>query len=137
MAANLGSLFLLEIGDNATPTVYSRLGGLRSTGINFNAEFHDVTTKDEVPVRTLLGGGIKSYSISGAGVFVDDAATNSAIGIAHTGAPWKFRVTCPNGDTYAGMWAVKTYKRDGAHDGTEAYDLTLESAGAITFTAGA
>ena len=75
MAVQKGSALLVKVGNAASPEVFATVAGLRDTSISINAETIDVTNKDSARVRTLLAdAGIKSFSISGSGVFTDAAS---------------------------------------------------------------
>ena len=70
MAVQKGSALLVKVGNAASPEVFATVAGLRDTSISINSETIDVTNKDSARVRTLLAdAGIKSFSISGSGVF--------------------------------------------------------------------
>ena len=74
MAVQTGASLLVKVGNGASPEVFTTVAGLRDTSISINQETVDVTNKDSSRVRTLLApGGIKSFTISGSGVFTDSA----------------------------------------------------------------
>lgn len=146
MAAQKGSAMLLKI-ETSTDT-YATVGGLRSTSITMNDEAVDVTNKDSLGARTLLaGGGTQSLSISGSGVFTDDAQeqavrtafyaqANSSDGTsAQTAAFEKFQVFVPDLGTFTGNFMIATMGYSGEFNGEVTYDLTLESSGYIAFAA--
>ncbi|MEC9105099.1 MAG: phage major tail protein, TP901-1 family, partial [Pseudomonadota bacterium] len=72
MAAQNGKDLLIKVdmSDNGT---FQTLEGLRASRISFNAEAVDVTSlESQGGWRELLGGaGVRSASVSGAGVFRD------------------------------------------------------------------
>ena len=74
MAAQNGKDLLIKI-DLTGDGQFETIAGLRATRISFNAETVDVTSlESEGGWRELLAGaGVKSASISGSGVFRDDA----------------------------------------------------------------
>ena len=75
MAAQKGASMLLKVGDGASPESFTTIAGLRSTSITLNDEAVDITNKDSSGNRELLAdGGIHSMSISGSGVFRDQAS---------------------------------------------------------------
>lgn len=136
MAAQKGSEFLLKIGDGGGPETFATVGGFRSNGFSINNETVDVTNKDSSGVRTLLAGaGIQSFSTSGSGVFVDD----TAFGSAHTAATTKtidnWQVVIPGHGTYEGPFQITSLELAGEHNGEVTYSISLESAGAMAFTA--
>lgn len=75
MAIENGSAFLLKVGNGAAPPVYQTVAGLRTTQLSVNGEAVNVTTKDSGGWRALLSGaGVRSVSVSTAGIFTGSAA---------------------------------------------------------------
>lgn len=75
MAVEKGSAFLLKIGDGNAPVAYSTVAGLRTTQLSVNGEAVNITSKDSGGWRELLpGAGVRSVSVSGAGVFTGSTA---------------------------------------------------------------
>src|SRR3546814_5858906 len=75
MAIENGSAFLLKIGDGAIPPAYRTVAGLRTTLLSVNGEAVNVTTKDSAGWRDLLSGaGVRSVSVSAAGIFTGSDA---------------------------------------------------------------
>ncbi len=75
MAIENGSAFLLKVGNGAAPPVYQTVAGLRTTQLSVNGEAVNVTTKDSGGWRALLSGaGVRSVSVSAAGIFTGSAA---------------------------------------------------------------
>ena len=74
MVAQNGKDLLIKI-DMTGDGLFETAAGLRATRISFNAESVDVTSLESSGGwRELLGGaGVKTASISGSGVFKDDA----------------------------------------------------------------
>lgn len=136
MAAQDGALFLLKIGDGGNPETFTAIGGGRSHSIRINNEIVDATTKDSNKVRELLaGGGVQSLQIQGSGVFIDDAAFGTAETAARNRTVNNYQVIVPGLGTYEGSFLITDLELSGDHNGEVQYSLTLESAGAVTFTA--
>src|SRR3546814_14038901 len=75
MAAEKGSAFLLKVGDGQPVPAYETVAGLRTTQLSINGDAVVITNKDSGGWRELLSGaGIRSMSVSGAGVFTGSAA---------------------------------------------------------------
>ena len=134
MAAQKGSAVLIKQTISGTPTT---IGGLRSSSLTINEETVDVTSKDSSANRTLLAnGGITSMSISGSGVFTDSAAAvafrSAALG-ASTFQTFTFIV--PDLGSYAGLFQVASLEYAGEYNGEVTYSFSLESSGAIAFSA--
>ena len=139
MAAQKGSSMLLKIGaDNtasAASDTYTTIGGLRTTSITQNEEAVDVTTIDDAGIRRLLAnGGIQSVSISGSGVFTDNAQEGLLEGAFAASDFHNFQILIPDFGTYEGEVMVASLAYNGEYNGTVQYDVTLESSGTVTFT---
>src|SRR3546814_9787443 len=75
MAIENGSDFLLKIGDGEAPPTYRTVAGLRTTQMSVNGEAVNVTTKESGGWRELLSGaGVRSVSVSAAGIFTGSDA---------------------------------------------------------------
>lgn len=111
--------------------------GLRASRISFNAEPVDVTSLESAGGwRELLGGaGVKSAAISGAGIFKDDSTDERARQIFFDGEVPNFQVIIPDFGTVEGPFQVTSLEYAGSHDGEATYELSLASAGALTFVA--
>ena len=136
MAAQNGKDLLIKVdltGDGQFGTV----AGLRATRISFNAESVDVTSlESQGGWRELLAGaGVKSAAISGSGVFKDDASDERARQIFFDGETPEFQVIIPDFGIVEGAFQVTGLDYAGAHNGEATYELSLASAGALTFTA--
>ena len=134
MGAQRGRDLLLKL-DSGTGS-FASVAGLRSTAISFNAGAVDVTSQESAGQwRELLGGGIKSAAIKGSGIF-RDAASDAAIRalfFAGTVRPWQ--VVVPDFGILQGPFQIMSLEIAGRHDGEVTFDLSLESAGEISFTA--
>ncbi|MFN6977776.1 MAG: phage major tail protein, TP901-1 family [Gemmobacter sp.] len=116
---------------------FETVAGLRATRISFNAETVDVTSLESAGGwRELLGGaGVKSASISGAGVFRDAATDERARQIFFDGEVPAFQIVIPDFGVVEGPFMISSIDYAGSHNGEATYELSLASAGALTFTA--
>ena len=137
MPAQKGRLMLISIGDGASPEVFTSIAGLRSKGLTINNEAVDITTSDEAPWRTLLGDtGLRTLSLSGSGVFQDDAAINDIETLALNGLLNNFQIAFENNDVFEGAFQVTSFEYAGEHVDAQTYSMSLESSGTITLTRG-
>lgn len=135
MAAQKGRLMLIGIGDGATVESFTNVAGLRSKTLTINNETVDITTSDDAPWRALLGNtGLRTVSLSGSGVFQDDAAANDIEDLAMSGALNNFEITFENGDVIAGAFQVTSFEYGGEHTAEETFSMSLESSGTVTMT---
>ncbi|MGP3723207.1 phage major tail protein, TP901-1 family [Cereibacter sphaeroides] len=116
---------------------FETMAGLRATRIGFNAETVDVTSlESQGGWRELLAGaGVKSASISGSGVFRDAATDERARALFFAGEAPRFQVVIPSFGTVEGPFVISAIEYAGTHDGEATYEMTLASAGKLTFMA--
>ncbi len=116
---------------------FETIAGLRASRIAFNAETVDVTSlESEGRWRELLGGaGVRSASISGAGVFRDATTDERARQVFFDGEVPRFQVVVPDFGTIEGPFQVTSLEYAGNYNGEASYELSLASAGALSFVA--
>ena len=134
MAAQKGKDLLLKIEDDGA---FATVAGLRTRRFTLNAEAVDITHAESAGRwrELLAGAGVRRASISGAGVF-KDAASDAAIRLAFfDGQIRNWQVIVPDFGTIAGLFQISSLDYRGDHAGEVTFDLSLESAGALTFAA--
>ncbi|UYY57529.1 phage major tail protein, TP901-1 family [Sphingomonas sp. S2-65] len=132
MAAEKGSAFLLKIGNGAVPVAWATVAGLRTTQLSVNGEAVVVTNKDSGGWRELLSGaGVRSVSVSGAGVFTGSAAEARLKANALSGVLDEYRLSFESGETMTGRFLVTRLDYAGDFNGERSYTLSLESSGAV------
>ncbi|EBA11368.1 MULTISPECIES: phage major tail protein, TP901-1 family [Rhodobacterales] len=136
MAAQNGKDLLVKI-DMTGGGMFETAAGLRATRISLNAETVDVTSLESTGGwRELLGGaGVKTAAISGSGVFKDEATDERARQIFFDGETPDFQVIVPGFGTLQGPFQITSVEYAGSHNGEATYELSLASAGALTFVA--
>lgn len=136
MAAQAGKDILLAISDGGDPANFVAMAGLRAKTVSLNARPVDITHADSPGRwRELFGGaGIRSASVTGAGVFVDSAADETVRAVFFDQGVREWRLIIPDFGTLEGAFLVTALEYSGRHDGEASYSLSLTSAGAITFT---
>ena len=132
MAMERGSAFLLKIGDGASPPAYATVAGLRTTQMSVNGEAVVVTHKGSGGWRELLAGaGVRSVSVSGAGVFTGSAAEARLRAHALAGAIDDFELSFESGERMRGRFLVSRLDYAGDFNGERSYALSLESSGPV------
>jgi len=127
-----GSAFLLKVGDGAAAPAFATVAGLRTTQFAINGEAVVVTNKDSGGWRQLLSGaGIRSVSVSGAGVFTGSAAEARIKASALAGTIDDYRLSFESGDSMTGRFLVTRLDYAGDFNGERSYTLSLESSGAV------
>ena len=136
MAVQNGKDLLLKV-DQTGDGNFETVAGLRATRIAFNAETVDVTSLESAGGwRELLSGaGVKSASISGSGIFRDAATDERARQIFFDGEMPKFQVVIPSFGIVEGPFLITALEYAGSHNGEATYEISLASAGLLTFVA--
>lgn len=132
MGVEKGSAFLLKVGNGAMPVIYQTVAGLRTTQLSVNGEMVAITSKDSGGWRELLSGaGVRSVSVSGAGIFTGSAAETRVKANALAGIIDDYRLSFESGDTMTGRFLVTRLDYAGDYNGERSYTLSLESSGAV------
>lgn len=135
MAAQNGKDLLLKM-DTTGAGGFETIAGLRATRLSFNAQTVDVTSlESEGGWRELLAGaGVRSAAVSGSGVFKDETTDAAARDAFFNGQAPLFQVVVPEFGTIEGAFQITSLEYAGNHDGEATYELSLASAGALSFT---
>jgi TP901-1 family phage major tail protein len=136
MAAQKGRDLLLKV-DEGGEGEFITVAGLRARRIAFNAAAIDVTDAESSGRwrELLAGAGVRRAGISGSGIFKDAASDAAVRTLFFDGAIRDWQVVVPDFGTIAGPFQVTALDYGGNHDGEVTYELALESAGAISFSA--
>lgn len=136
MSVQNGKDLLIKIDTNGAGS-FQTLAGLRATRLSFNAETVDVTSIESAGGwRELLGGaGVRSASLSGSGVFRDDATDAKAREIFFDGAIQNFQVIIPDFGVVEGAFQLTGLEYAGNYNGEATYEMSMASAGQLTFVA--
>ena len=137
MAAQNGRSFLIKTQDVGSPTNdYETIGGFRTKSLRINNSVVDITDQDSAGFREILAGaGVGSLTVTGSGVFKDAVSE----GLLETRAlppndAANYQIVVPGLGTFQGSFVVTDLSYEGPHDDAVTFSVTLESAGAITFT---
>ncbi|AHD00854.1 phage major tail protein, TP901-1 family [Leisingera methylohalidivorans] len=136
MTIQNGKDLLVKVDMNGAG-LFETIAGLRATRISFNAESVDVTSlESQGGWRELLAGaGVRSASISGSGIFRDEATDERARQLFFEGLTPDFQIIIPDFGIVQGAFQVTALEYAGSHNGEATYELSLASAGALSFTA--
>ncbi len=136
MAAQKGKDLLLKVDTTGTGS-FSTVAGLRSRSISFNAETVDVTHAESAGEwrELLAGAGVKSARIAGAGIFKDATSDATIRAYVFDGTIREWQIVIPHFGTIEGLFQITSFELSGRHDAEVAFEITLESAGLLTFTA--
>ncbi|MCY0094443.1 phage major tail protein, TP901-1 family [Hoeflea ulvae] len=134
MTAQKGKDLLIKIDDGGN---FVTIAGLRARRLAFNAQAVDITDAESAGRwRELLGGaGVQRASLSGGGLFKDQAsdALTRTVFFATEIRDWQ--VAIPDFGTVTGPFQITALEYAGRHDGEMTFEIALESAGALVFAA--
>jgi TP901-1 family phage major tail protein len=113
MPAEKGSAFLLKVGDGTSTPVYATVAGLRTTQLSINGDPVVITHKGSGAWRELLSGaGVRSVSVSGAGVFTGSTAETRIKNNALSGLLDDYELSFESGDRLRGKFLVARLRGD-------------------------
>jgi TP901-1 family phage major tail protein len=132
MAIEKGSAFLLKVGDGAEPPHFTTVAGLRTNQVQINAEQVVVTNKGSGGWRELLAGaGVRSVSLSAAGIFTGSAAEARLQASALAGSLDRYQLCFESGATLTGAFLITRLEHAGDFNGERTYTVALESSGEV------
>ena len=134
MSAQKGKDLLLKINSGAG---FVTVAGLRNRRIAFNAELVDITHAESVDRwrELLAGAGVRRAALSGRGLFKDASSDALLRQAFFDGAVLNSQLVVPDFGTIEGPFQIASLEFAGEHNGEVTFELSLESAGALTFTA--
>ena len=134
MTVQKGKDLLVKIADG---TGYATVAGLRTRRLAFNAETVDITHAESANRwRELLdGAGVKRASVSGRGLFKDASSDALMRQAFFSGTIVGYQIVIPTFGTVQGPFQIASLEFAGEHNGEVTYDMSLEFAGELTFTA--
>lgn len=136
MSIQNGSLVLIKIGDGATLENFTTLGGLMNCEISVQQPLLEKNTLESGAFRQALSSaGHRSIRISGEGLFTDSVAEAALRAQSLAGSAVNYEFVFASGAKFRGAFMVTRYERSGNYETPESYAVTLESAGAITYSA--
>lgn len=136
MAVQSGRDLLIKM-DMSGDGTFETVAGLRATRLSFNADTIDVTSMESIGGwRELLGGaGVRSAAIAGSGVFRDASTDGRARQAFFDAEIPSFQVVIPDFGVIEGRFQITGLEYAGSHDGEATYEMSLASAGALSFVA--
>ena len=134
MSAQKGKDLLIKIDEAGA---FVTVAGLRTRHLAFNAETVDTTNADSAGRwrELLAGAGVRRACIAGAGVFRDEASDGLMRAVFFTGEVRAYHVVVPDFGRIEGPFQITALQYRGDHAGEVTFEMALESAGALSFTA--
>lgn len=136
MSAQSGKDMLLKL-DQTGAGSFLTVAGLRTRSLSLNAASVDTTDSESAGRwRELLsGGGIKRASVSGSGIFKDQASDAEIRSLFFDGIVRNWQLILPDFGTLTGAFQIVALEFSGDHAGEVTFEIALESAGALSFVA--
>lgn len=132
MTAQKGSAFLLKISDGAEPPAYQTVAGLRTTQLTIAGDTVVITNKASGGWRELLSGaGVRSVSVSAAGIFLGSSAEAQVRANAMAGLLDDYELSFEDGEKLRGKFLIQRLDYSGDFNGERNYALSLESSGPV------
>ena len=134
MAAQKGKDLLLKI-DGAGNGTFTTVAGLRARTLTFNAATVDITNQYSAGQwRELLeAAGERHARVTGAGLFKDADSDELLRQAFFAGAIKTYQIVIPDFGIVQGPFQLATLEFTGRHDNELAFDITMESAGQLSF----
>ena len=135
MGAQKGKDLLLKIDDGSGAFV--SVAGLRTQKLALNADAVDVThAESSGRWRELLAGaGVRRASIAGSGIFKDAASDALLRQVFFDGLIRDWQIMVPSFGVIQGQFQISALDYRGEHAGELTFEISLESAGQLSFTA--
>lgn len=136
MAAQSGKDMLLKLDQTGSGS-FLTVAGLRARSLALNAASIDTTDAESAGRwrELLAGGGIKRASVSGSGIFKDKTSDAQVRSLFFDGTIRNWQLVLPDFGVVQGPFQIVVLEFSGDHTGEVTFELALESAGEITFTA--
>ena len=136
MTAQKGKDVLIKLDEDGMGS-FVTVAGLRTKRLAFNSETVDVTDADSAGRwrELLAGSGMQRASLGGSGIFKDAASDARMRTAFFNGEIIDWQLVIPDFGTIEGPFQITALEYSGNHDGEVAFELALESAGALTFAA--
>jgi TP901-1 family phage major tail protein len=136
MPAQKGRDLLLKVDQTGTGS-FITVAGLRTRSLAFNAATVDITNAESSNQwrELLAGAGMRNARITGNGIFKDGASSALLRDTFFTGTIRNWQVIVPALGTIQGPFQISSLDYAGQYNAEVSFDITLESAGDLLFTA--
>ena len=135
MGAQKGKDLLLKIEDGSGAFV--SVAGLRTQRLALNADAVDVTHAESAGRwrELLAGAGVRRASIAGSGIFKDASSDILIRQVFFDGLIRNWQIVVPSFGVIQGSFQISSLDYRGEHAGEVTFEMSLESAGQLSFTA--
>ena len=134
MSAQKGKDMLLKLDTDGLGT-FAAVAGLRGKSLSFNTETIDITdAESQGQWRELLACGVKTARVSGCGIFKDQSSDDLVRSYFFNDTIRDWQISIPDFGVLEGLFQISGFEYSGGHNNELSFELTLESAGQLTFT---
>lgn len=135
MTIQRGKDLLLKL-DSTGASSFVTIAGLRARSLSLNAGTVDITHSESPGEwrELLAGAGVRSASISGAGLFKDEAADVALREVFFASAIRAWQIILPDFGILQGLFQISALEYSGQHDREMTFEISMESAGQLVFT---
>lgn len=136
MPAQKGRDLLVKLDQTGTGS-FVTVAGLRTRTLAFNAATVDVTNTESVGQwrELLAGAGVRNARITGSGIFKNSTTDALVRDNFFTGTIRTWQIIIPAMGTVQGPFQISALDFAGQYNAEVTFDMTLESAGELTFVA--
>ncbi len=135
MSAQKGKDMLLKLDGDGLGS-FVTVAGLRAKTLAFNTESVDITdAESQGQWRELLACGVKTARVSGSGIFKDQSSDSTVRDYFFNGTIRNWQIIIPDFGSVEGLFQILGFEYAGGHNNELSFELTLESAGSLTFSA--
>ena len=136
MAAQSGKDMLLKLDQTGSGS-FITVAGLRTRSLAFNAAPIDVTDAESAGRwrELLAGGGVKRAAVAGSGIFKDAASDAKIRELFFAGTIRDWQLILPDFGVVEGPFQIVALEFAGDHAGEVTFEMALESAGEVGFSA--
>ncbi|WP_395818810.1 phage major tail protein, TP901-1 family [Devosia sp.] len=136
MAAQSGKDMLLKLDQTGSGS-FITVAGLRTRSLAFNAAPIDVTDAESAGRwrELLAGGGVKRAAVAGSGIFKDAASDAKIRELFFAGTIREWQLILPDFGVVEGPFQIVALEFAGDHAGEVTFEMALESAGEVGFSA--
>ena len=127
---------LIKLDQTGTGS-FLTVAGLRTRTLAFNAATVDVTNTESVGQwrELLAGAGVRNARITGNGIFKNAGSDALVRDTFFTGMIRNWQIIVPAMGTVQGPFQISSLDYAGQYNAEVSFDMTLESAGELTFVA--
>ena len=134
MTAQKGKDLLIKIDSDGLGS-FTTIAGLRAKTLSFNTETIDTTdAESQGHWRELLACGVKTARISGSGIFKDQSSDELVRSYFFNDTIRDWQITIPDYGTVEGAFQISGFEYAGTYNNELSFEMTIESAGNLTFT---